>query len=248
VHPYLRSGFEELLGLVDAQDRPKPGVEFFLEFAREVQTALPPLPPADPVGLYFPAHYYLRGEPANPGNDPRVVARALTAANFLLRQLDRKTRIVRGDQPLDPALRTLLVPGAIPDGEEAERLEAWVRAGGRLIWHGVEPMKWGHVYARLLGARPVDYRAPLKARVEAFGEAWSFERHAGGVRVELRPEGAQALARDQHGLPVLLCHELGAGRIVYSPLRIEDEFAAVSGDRAARAPWVKWYAGILALC
>jgi hypothetical protein len=122
VHPYLKCGFEGYLGLVDAQDRVKPGLEFFAEFAREVQTKAPPRAARDAIGVYFPQHYYTREEQANPGNEPRTLSRWLCSANFLLRQLGHETRVVRGDGPLDPALRVLLLPGAIPASDEAERL------------------------------------------------------------------------------------------------------------------------------
>jgi hypothetical protein len=245
VHPYVKSGFEELLGLVDAADRLKPGVEFFLEFAREVQARAAPRPAANAVGLYFPEHYYPRDDPGNPGNHPRAVSRGLVAANFLLRQLGWTTRIVCGDQALPADLRTLVIPGAIPTGDEAERLEAWASAGGRLIWHGIEPMKWGHAYTRLLGARPVDFRAPRQATVDAFGERWTFGPHPHTVRLEVKPESARVLASDQFGLPALLVNAVGSGCVVYALPRVEEEFASCAGDRELRARWQKWYGGEL---
>jgi hypothetical protein len=245
VHPYLRCGFEGYLGLVDAQDRVKPGLEFFFQFAREVQTR--PAPKAVPgaIGIYFPQHYYTREEQANPGNEPRTLSRWLCSANFLLRQLGHETRVVRGDGPLDPALGVLLIPGAIPASDEAERLAAWVAAGGQLIWHGPAGTCWGPEYTRLLGARPVDYRAPRAAKVEAFGRTWTFTRHPQNARLEIALESARVTAKDDLGLPVLLEHALGKGRVVYALPLVEDEFAAVSNDREARAVWTKWYEGAL---
>jgi len=246
VHPYLRHGFEEYLGLVDDQDRVKPGMGFFLEFAREVQERPAPKVNPDAVGLYFPAHFYERDDGANPGNDPQTLAPRLTAANYALRQLGRGTRVVRGDAELPGNVKTLLVPGAIPAGDEAARLLDWVQAGGRLIWHGPVGSCWGHAVAELLGGRPADYRSPLPFTVEVFARRWSFRRHPQNIRLDVQISKAQPIACDSHGLPVVFHNACGQGLVICALPSVEDEFVAVCSDRSARSIWLDWYAGMLA--
>jgi hypothetical protein len=164
VHPYLKDNFEGTLGLVDDDDRVKPGLEYYIEFARSLATRPAPGAASDAVGLYFPRHYYQRDAQENPGNVPATLSAWLVMANFCLRQLGRPVRIVRGDQPLDPSLRQILVPGAMLDILEVEALEAWADKGGQLVWHGPDPMSWAGTYRRFLGARPVNYRATRRRR------------------------------------------------------------------------------------
>jgi hypothetical protein len=251
VHPYLKHRFESTLGLVDGEDRVKPGLEFYLEFARSLQKRPLPARAAAPedktIGLYWPKHHYPRDNPANPGNKPRQLSRWLVMANFFLRQLGCQTQIVRGDLPLSADLKTLLIPGAIPDALEVQALERWVRAGGHLIWHGPDPVNWGHEHVRLLGARPVDYRAVRPAQIEAFGETWTLGTHPKHMRFEIVPDAAAVLAHDQDAHPVLLSHEYGAGRVVYALPVVESSMAEMADDRQARARWQRWYAGVLGL-
>jgi hypothetical protein len=253
VHPYLKHRFESTLGLVDSEDRVKPGLEFYVEFARSLQQRPLPtvLPDGEPsgktVGLYWPKHHYPRDNPLNPGNNPQQLSRWLVMANFFLRQLGYQTQVVRGDLPLENVPDILLIPGAIPDALEVQALEAWVQAGGRLIWHGPDPVNWGNEYVRLLGAKPVDYRAVRPAQVEAFGETWTLSAHPREMRVEIVPDAAAVAARDQDGHPVLLAHRYGEGQVVYALPVIEASMAEVSADRRARARWEQWYEGVLEL-
>ena len=92
------------------------------------------------------------------------------------------------------------------------------------------------------GARPVDYRASRAATVDAFGETWKMGVYPRDMRVELVPDGAAVLAQDQEGLPVLLSHEAGQGRVVYALPVVE-----AAADRQARNRWLRWYAGMVAL-
>jgi hypothetical protein len=250
VHPYLKHRFESTLGLVDAEDRVKPGLEFYVEFARSLQERPLPArevaPPEKTIGIYWPKHHYHRESPHNPGNRPRQLSRWLVMANFYLQQLGYQTRIVRGDLPLPVDLKTLLIPGAIPDALEIQAIEAWVRAGGRLIWHGPDPVNWGREYVRLIGARPVDYRAIRPARFEAFGAAWSLDAHPKEMRVEVVPDAAAVVARDQDDHPVLLENDVGQGKVICALPNVEASMAEVASDRQARPYWQRWYEGMLA--
>jgi hypothetical protein len=166
-------------------------------------------------------------------------------ANYLLRQMGHATRVVRGDGPLDEDIDTLLIPGAMLDALEVQAVEAWVREGHTLIWSGPDPVNWGHEFVRLLGARPVDYRAPRPACVDAWGRDWVLNTYPRDMRVEVVPDTAAVLARDQDGLPVVLSSEAGQGQVVYALPIAEASVAQISTDRVARDRWQQWYASIL---
>lgn len=245
VHPYLKNRFESTLGLVDAQDRVKPGLEYWIEFARSLADRPLPQPAADAIGLYWPKHYYGRDVPLNPGNAPHRLSRWLVMANWMLRQLGYPTRIVRGDRPLPADLHTLVIPGAMLDTFEVEEVEAWVRAGHTLIWHGPDPVNWGTETVRLLGGKPVDYRAPRPVQVNAFGQTWALDTYPRHMRVEVVPDGAAVLASDEDGLPVALVNRVGSGMVKYALPIVEESIAALAADRLARDRWIKWYEGML---
>jgi hypothetical protein len=254
VHPYLKHRFESTLGLVDARDRVKPGLEYFIAFARSLQLLCRSRlqrdkGAGDAIGIYWPRHYYPRENPQNPGNVPQQLSRWLVVANYSLRQLGYHTRVVRGDLPIAPDVHTILIPGALLDAHEVQALDAWVRAGNRLIWHAPDPVNWGYEYVRLLGAVPVDYRATRPKRsdahVDVFGQTWALETYPRTMRVQVVPESATVLARDQDQLPVLLTNQAGQGTVVYALPVVEESIACVSGDRAERDRWQQWYGGIL---
>jgi hypothetical protein len=247
VHPYIKNGFESTLGLVDAQDRVKPGLEYYLEFTRSLPHRAAPHTPADAIGVYMPRHYYLRDRQENPGNDPHTLSRWLIMANFTLRQLGHSVRVVRGDLPLPADVGCMVIPGALVDANEADALRGWVEAGGRLVWHGPDPMGWGHSYIPLLGALPVDYRAARAMHVQAFGHSWHLERYPRHMRVQIEPDTAQVIACDADGLPAVLRHPVGRGVVAYALPVVEDAMAAVSQERDARACWANWYEGMLNL-
>jgi hypothetical protein len=243
--PYLTCGFEATLGLVDAEGRVKPGLEAYLEFGRSLATRPAPARASGGVGIYWPRAYYPRDNPDNAGNEPESSSRRLGIANHLVRAAGRRTRVVRGDQPLPTDLDALLVPSVNLRADEAAALGDWVAGGGKLIWHGPDPINTGPAYIRLLGAKPVDYRAPLRVDFSAHGGTWSCGAWPRGMRCAMEPAGCEVLARDQRGLPTLTRHRLGAGVTVAAYPQIEDEPAALAGDREARERWVAWYAGQL---
>jgi len=245
VHPYLKNGFEGTRGLVNDYDHVKPGLGYYLEFAESLADRPAPKPAPNAVGVYFPKHYYLRENPQNPGNDPRLLSRSLIIADHLLQQLGHQVRIVRGDIPIDSTIRTIVIPGALIAGDEAPALEIWVREGGRLIWHGPDPMNWGHDYIRLLGAKPVNYRSADVANVAVFGENWSFAHYPRNTRIEVVPTSAKVLASDQNRFPVLLQNAVGQGKVVYTIPCVEETVAAEAHDRSTRDGWQKWYEEIL---
>ena len=146
---------------------------------------------------------------------------------------------------IDNELSTLVIPGSMLDALEVQALEAWVRAGHNLIWHGPDPVNWGHECVRLLGARPVDYRAPRPATVEAFGETWALGAYPRDMRVELVPDDATVLACDQDGLPVVLTRQVDRGQVTYALPIVDASAAEVADNRQARSRWQHWYAAML---
>lgn len=244
VHPYVKNNFESTLGLVDAEDHVKPGLAYYVEFARSLSERPTPERRGD-VGLYMPKHYYPRDNPENPGNDPRQLSRWLVMANYLLQRLGHRVEIVRGDQPIATQARTIVVPGGLLGADEADALDAWVGGGGHLVWHGPDPVNWGWAYVRLLGARPVDYRAARPVKVALAGDVWEVGTYPRSARIELEPDGAEVLARDDTGLPAVLRHPVGRGRVTYATAVVEESAAAVAGDRRLRDRWQRWYAAVL---
>lgn len=245
VHPYLSHRFESTLGLVDNEDRVKAGLEYYIEFARSLSGRSLPESPEQAIGIYWPRHYYPRDNPLNPGNRPAQLSQWLVMANYMLRRLGYNTRLVRGGGLLDGGVQTMIVPGAMLDALEVQALECWVGAGHTLIWHGPDPVNWGPEMIRLLGARPVDYRAPHPAAVEVFGERWVLPSYPHDMRVEIVPAGAEVLAYDEDGLPVVLAHRAKKGRVVYALPQVEAPIAEAATDRAARDRWIRWYEGML---
>ena len=181
VHPYLKHRFESTLGLVDDEDRVKPGLEFYVEFARSLQQR--PLPARDDRALGQDDRHLLAQallsarQPAQPGQRS-APALALAGDGQLFPAAAGLSNADRSRRPAAERRREDVAhPRSDPDALEVQALEAWVQAGGRLIWHGPDPVNWGHEYVRLLGARPVDYRAVRPVQVEAFGETWTLDAH-----------------------------------------------------------------------
>jgi hypothetical protein len=247
-HPYDKNAFEGGMGLVGADNRVKPALRCFLEFARRWQTTGGTTLRVPHVSLYWPEFYYHRDEPLNPGNEPRALSRRMAIAHFALEQTGLRVGIARGGSTLpQPGSTTLVIPGALLTAGEAAALVAWVRAGGRLIWHAPDVTTWGAEVTQLTGAEPVDFLAPVAKGVRAFRARWDFKEFSRGVFPGVEPRRARVIARDSRAWPVLLSHALGRGRVVTCLASPEDRFAAESADRRARAGWARWYRGVLKL-
>ncbi len=241
-YPYTKHPFEQSLGLIDAGDKIKPGLEPFVDFARNIP---PRSAMQNKAGLYFPANYYKRDNPRNPGNDPERLAPALIVANHLLRQLGRSPVIVRGGIAMDGSPDVLFICGAILDLPEIDALAHWVKNGGRVVWHGVDPHAWGPSLSALLGAKPIDYRAPAAATINLFGRQWTLGHHPRNQVTEVRPDDAEVLAHDQRGIPMVLRRTLDKGTVVYTIPKVEDQITARSSDRSERDRWTDWFSGML---
>jgi hypothetical protein len=245
---YIRASMEGTLGLVDEESRVKPGLQPFIDFARDVQQA--PAPDLKrPVALYWPKQYYNRENPSSVGNDPRSVHNRKLAAFHAMAQSGIQCGHVRGGQPFPAHVRTIVVAGCHLDANEAVALTDWVERGGRLVWHAPFWNEWGPDQARLLGARPADFRMQRKCQMQAFGAAWDFEswHTPEECRLELNPNGAVAVAADDTGFPMLWRHDLGAGRVVFCLASVEEAMLNALMEPVARDRWSRWYAGVLAL-
>ena len=243
-HPYDKFPFEGQLGLVDAAGKIKPALRYFLEFTRGLAATTPAPSPAT-IAVYWPREYYLRDNPRNPGNDPGVLSRQLGVAHFALTAIGKETGIVRSPSAMAPD-GILVIAGARLTGEEIDELIVWVRGGGRLIWHGPDALAWGAGLETLLGADPLDFRAPSPRTIPWLDRDWEFTLFPRDIFLEVRPITARVLAADAAGLPVLLRHSLGQGRVIFSLADIEREFALSSNRREQRDRWISWYRGVLA--
>ena len=247
-HPYDKNAFEGPLGLVGRDDRVKPELRAFAEFAAGVGAREPAIDRGAGVALYWPREYYPRENPRNPGNEPRALSRRMAVAHFALTSLGHEVGVVRGDQPLEKtSARTIVVAGASLTAGETGTLLAWVKAGGRLIWHGVDAMTCGFAAQELMGAKTADFFAPRADGVKVFGAAWDLRAFAREVFVGVEPATARVVARDRQRRPVVLQHRLGRGCVAVCLAQPDDHFAAESTDRRVRARWRRWYRGMLRL-
>lgn len=245
VHPYTKNPFEQSLGLIGDDDQIKPGLAYFGEFAKSLVSRARPNVNSGTVGMYFPCHYYNREEPGNPGNDPRRVAKWMAIANYLLRQLGYKVRVVRGDQPLPGDLKALLIPGMQLDLSEMGRLGDWVRAGGRAIWHGVGADLCCDTLTDLLGAAPIDYRAAINSEINVFGRSWTLPFAGPGYRAEFQVSTAEVLCTDQGDVGQAFVNQAGAGKIFWTPMPIEEAMCQLATLPVERDLWAQWYRGAL---
>ena len=245
VHPYVKQGLERRLGIVDSNDKPKPGTEWVLEFLRSAHNHVPAGSPAPEVVLYFPQEYYSRDNEHNPGNNPTSQFRRMLAAYYMLRKLGRTVGIARGDQPLDPSIKTLIITGAALTSTEAAALVSWVQHGGRLIWTGPMWQTWEDNCDKLIGAQPVNIRLAKAVTVECFGSQWVLANHPSGGRASAQPTTAKVLAMSDDGEPAVMVNSLGDGKVLSVLPVPEETILSLTADLAARDRWADWYAGML---
>lgn len=244
-HPYVKVPFESTLGLIGDDDRIRPALRYFGEFAATLPTRAAPTRDAR-LALYLPTHFYDRDAPANVGNAPGQVTRWIAVADHLLRTLGHAPAIVRGDLGAVPGdVKTLVIAGAKLDLFEVLRLAEWVRAGGRLIWHGVPLMGTDWRTAELLGAVPADHRAARPATIDLFGDRWAATHYAGGSRGEFDATTAEVLAADGDGVGQVFLNRLGRGAALWTIASLEESVAAVADQPAERDRWTAWYRGAL---
>ena len=241
----IRPGIDGTLGLINEEGALKPGLEYFCEFANTLSELARPRLSANFVGLYLPKHYYPRDNPENAGNLPPEVSRSIATANYHLRNAGHAVHFVRGDRPINPRTRTIFIAGCHLRPDEAAALTPWVEAGGRLIWHGPDPLNWGKEYDHLLGATPVDYRAPREVMVEWAAAEWKIGVYPRDVRLQIETADARVVVTDDTGLPVVLRHGLGRGIVTYALPWIDEAVARGPQEPMDRDRCTKWYEAML---
>jgi Endo-beta-mannanase len=248
VHPYAKNAFEGQLGLVDVQGEVKPGLRYFLEFARELERSSSRAETdARRAYLYWPDEFYHRDNPCNPGNEPRHLSRQMAVAHFALQELGWSSVVVRSEEfSWIDRNGLLVIAGAKLTESEVAAVEDWTHAGGRVLWHGVDALSWGARMERVLGAEPIDFGAP-RASGEAFARTWNFRRFPRDIFVRTKLSTAKSCAVDTRGNPLVFTHSLGRGRLAVCLAEVDAEFAQRSDDRDAREAWTAWYRGMLGL-
>jgi len=246
VHPYIKCGMERRLGLVDAEDRPKPAIEYVVEYFRALNAdSTPAANLLNDVAIYFPTEYYKRDNPLNPGNDPSTQFRRMLTVYVMLTQLGYRVGLVRGGGPIDPANQTIVIPGTALTTVEAAQLVDWVREGGRLIWTGPSWHGWDTHCDTLIGAQPATIRFSKPVTVGCFGAHWTLRHHPADGRIRVQLTTATALAASDDGDATVLVNTLGRGKVLTVLPVPEDTVTAHTADLETRDAWVHWYAGLM---
>jgi hypothetical protein len=243
-HPYNKCTFEKELGLVDLEGKVKPGLERFIEFAREMRESPAAAALAAEVGLYWPKHYYARDNPFNPGNSPETCSPRLIMAHYLAGRAGFATGIVRHDALEKSGIKTLLIAGTFLNGDEIAALLAWVEKGGRVLWHGPDPQNMTEPFRRLAGFSAIDFRHPQVAAIEAFGHTWWLGRFPRGTRVDIELQGGDPLATASPA-PLVIGHRVGRGKIITVLADIEGCVLEETDRAESRDRWIAWYRGMI---
>ncbi len=215
IHPYGKGGLERTLGLTDHQRRVKPGLEPFVEFARELTSGTltpPPLPLARRVELLLPQEWYFRDNQNNPGNHPAVQCEQYAGVDSILEESGRHAVVIRA--PTDELRTPLIIPGAGLRDDEMARLIPTVAAGRRLLWWSPSPYCWGPAGRELVGAEIVDFLPDHAVSFTWKDQGWKLPGFPDRNMAVVRPIGeARVAIHDEAGRPLLICHRVGRGEI-----------------------------------
>ncbi|MBI4025877.1 MAG: cellulase family glycosylhydrolase [Verrucomicrobia bacterium] len=234
-HPYDKGGIERTLGLVDETGGVKPGLEPFIEFARELTSgvrAAPVVNPAGTVHLLLPQEWYVRDNQRNPGNEPAGQCEQYAGADSILDELGCQAVIVR---KLDRNHRApAIIPGAALRDDEIAALIPEVKNGQKLLWWAPNFYCWGPACRELAGAEIVDFFPDHVARFCWRDREWSLPGFPGRTMPVVRPVGSAAVEiQDRDGRPLLLRHKLGKGEIwTLLPLCATSAHPGHAGERA----------------
>jgi len=221
-------------GLWDAAGRVRPGREYFCTWARGAADEVG-ADPRPPVGLLIPEAARLDAD----------CERRLLLAHYFLGVIGRAWQPVTVAQLATGWTHPVLTCGPTIAKSEVGTVRTWVEAGGELFWHGPDALAWDEALAALLGARPLDWRSGRGISVNTFGERFTLAHFPHDVRAELEPTGAQVLAADHQGQPLVLENRLGNGRVRYALPIVEDAIVPVAAHPPARDRWASWYRGML---
>ena len=240
-HPYNKSAFEKDLGLVDVQGRVKAGVDQFLQFGKQLAHAEIPARKEE-VALYWPKHYYASEE--NPGNSPVRLAPRMLLAHYLIEQAGFPVAIVRPEMLEASTAKVLVITGAALTTEETTALQQWVEKGGRVLWHGADPMSMGPEFRQLTGFAALDFRFPGEWLLAANGQGWKLDQFPHGIRVDIEVRaGEVAYAVD--GVTLGVTCVVGTGRVLTFLPDIEGCAMLDAGNGKLRDRWSAWYGGMI---
>jgi len=244
-HPYNKNSFEKDLGLVDLEGKVKPGPDQFLEFAREVQLAIPTPMRENEAALYWPEHYYDRDCPENPGNSPGRCSPRLIMAHYLMEREGLFTGVVRHN-----ALATLnrqqvlVIAGTFLTATEIDRVRAWAETGGCVVWHGPDPYNMGSEFRRCAGFAATNFHLPNPLALEVHGSTWNLRHFPRNLRVAIDLCGGEVIFRSGD-VPVGIIHQVGKGCVLTILADIEGSVMEDSSQMTKRDHWSIWYRGLI---
>lgn len=232
-HPYDKGGIEKTLGLVDARGKVKPGLEVFVEFARELTSSRRGRPPsAVPrmVHLLLPREWYWRSNQRNPGNRPEVQFEQYAGADSILDELGWNAAVTREPHGRIPSI----IPGAALRDDEIAGLVPKVRAGLRLLWWGLNFYAWGPACRELVGAEVVDFYPDHPASFSWNRKKWTLPGFPYETMAVVRPlRETEVLIADRQQRPLLLRKRIGRGEVwTLLPRCATSVHPNVAGERA----------------
>jgi endo-1,4-beta-mannosidase len=252
--PYRHHAFEMRFGLTDADGNPKPQLEEVRAFADVLERIdLPACTRVEPdTALVVPSyleHPYPFTEPPDRTHVFDVLRQAYVAA----READLPLDFQRELDGLTGGRRLYLVPSAKQLTAPAWRALAAFAEEGAVVYasyspgsHGTQRGLW---HADIDGMFGVEHQLRY-GMVDPIADdhvTVTFERDFGSIGagaplrfttggnehtrayLPVRPAGAEVIARDQHGNPVLLARSTGAGLLVLCTYPLEAMAAALPG-------------------
>lgn len=241
IHPYNKHSIEGSLGLLDGSGQVKEG----LSALHGDFSAVAGVSASDPkVALLWPE--YVQAHDRNPGNTPEEHFTSLAPMATGLTLAGETYRVVRSTGELPSPEEILVVAGSSLTGTEIGRLRDWVKAGGRLIWQGLDFHNAGRDAEELLGAVVADVRSAVPDTFSWGGKDWSVGTYRRRTAPELRLIEATALAHDSRGLVQVFRRNLGHGVVLGVVADSGQHFSREEPRRENRAHWGEWVGLLLA--
>jgi hypothetical protein len=244
IPPYSSNPFEAHLGLFDLENNLRPGTEPFFEFGRSL--AERPEPKEATIHLYLPKSLTAVENGDDPPNETESLAIRMTHCYSHLTELDHSVSVTQMPDRLP-----LVITSCNLGIQEQRDLTDWVASGGLLLMHGVRWHSWGPSYSRLLGAELSDLVGTPSVQVNLDQtsqpeEVYTFTQFAEGLFVRCEPTTSRVVGRDLSGEPVVFCHEVGKGKIVWTTLSPEDQ-AGPNPTEESLVHWRSWFGAILSI-
>lgn len=250
--PYRHHAFEMRFGLTDVDGNPKPAlreVRDFAEVLAKVDVADCALPDAE-VALVVPS-YLEHSYPFTEPDDHTYVFEVLRQSYVAAREADIAVRTAREADGLPAGRGLYLVPSAKQLTAPAWRDLAAFAEQGAVVYvsyspgnHGVQRGLWHADVNGMFGVEhqlryglvdPItddEVAVTFVADLGPLTEGMTLTFRAGGNEharsyLPVRPAGAEVVAVDQHGNPVLLRRKHGRGHLVLCTFPLEGMAAAL---------------------